>query len=343
MKSFIHSIATALPANIETNEDLQRENPDWKMEIVAQRGGVLKRHIARNDETAFDLSLEACKKLFADGRINVNEIDAIIYCTQSPDFIMPSNSHLLHGALKMRDEVMAFDINLACSGYVYALAMANSFIISGQAKKVLVVTADTYSKYIHKKDRSARSLFGDGAAATIVAGTAGGSGFASFELASHGKEYAKFYVPAGGLRNPRSAKTCLETTDRNGNVHSDETIQMDGLGVWSFINSVVPKQVRAHLEKHALKTNDVDQFIFHQASKMTLDSLLKVLEIPTIKTFSNLENVGNTVSASIPICLADAVRGGKFKLGQRILLSAFGVGLSYGTTSFKYEKEIHVY
>jgi 3-oxoacyl-[acyl-carrier-protein] synthase-3 len=343
MKSFIEAIATTLPEKVETNADLQNENPDWKMEMVAVRGGVNQRHIARPDETAFDLSLTACRKLFADDRHSVQDVDAIIYCTQTPDFIMPSNSHLLHGALKMRDEVMAFDINLACSGFVYALAMANSLIVSGQARKVLLVTAETYSKYIHPKDRSARALFGDGAAATLVAGSESVRGFASFELASHGKEYAKFYIPAGGMRNPRSEKTCIETTDRNGNVHSDEKIQMDGLGVWSFINTVVPKQVRAHLAKHGLTDGEIGQYIFHQASKMTLDSLLKVLEISPDRAHSNLLNVGNTVSASIPLCLADAIRNGKLEIGKRILLSGFGVGLSYATTSFIYEKEIHVY
>jgi 3-oxoacyl-[acyl-carrier-protein] synthase-3 len=343
MKSYIQAISYSLPENKISNADLEKENPDWDMKSVATRAGVLHRHIAGEGETALDLAKKACDKLLAHIDQTKQPIDGIIFCTQSPDYIMPPNSHLLHAYLGLPDSVMAFDFNLACSGFIYGLAMANSFIVAGTAKNILLVTADTYSKYINKRDRGARTLFGDGAAVTLITQYNGPGGFLPFDLASHGKQYAKFYIPAGGLRQPKSTETAIETADRSGNYKSQENIQMDGLGVWTFINSAVPKQILQHLEKNKLSLGQIDEFIFHQASLMTLESLMKILSIDSKKVFCNLERVGNTVSASIPIALADAIQAGRVRKGQKVLLSGFGVGLSYGTTTLEYERDIDVY
>ncbi len=339
IKSRITTIATHLPTQIVSNADLEAENPGWKMDAIAARAGVNSRHIAAAGETAFDLTKAACEKL---PREAIERVDAIIYCTQSPDFIMPPNAHLLHAHLDLRDEVAAFDINLACSGFVYGLGIAHSMISAGTARNVLLATADTYSRYIHPKDRSARVLFGDGAAVSLIEASPDDHGFSSFALASHGKEYAKFHIQAGGLRRPKSEETARETTDRGGNVRSADFIEMDGLAVWSFINSAVPKQISTYLGQNGLGLSDIDCFIFHQASRLTLDSLVKVLGIDYSKVHLNLASVGNTVSASIPMCLADAVRQGRVQAGDRVLVSGFGVGLSYATTSFEYRGEIDV-
>jgi len=168
MKTHIEAIGCYFPETVVTNEDLKLENPSWDMDDVQDKAGVLKRYIVTPGETALDLAIRACEKLFKNTTDDKNKIDGIIFCTQSPDYIMPSNSHLLHKHLDLGSSVFAFDINLACSGYVYGLAMANAFIVSGLARRILFVTAETYSKYIHAKDRSARVLFGDGAAATLL-------------------------------------------------------------------------------------------------------------------------------------------------------------------------------
>ncbi len=341
MNSRIAAIATHLPNGVVTNADLESENPNWNMASVSKRAGVLARHIAGPGETAFDLAKAACDKLRS--RRTVDDLDAVIFCTQSPDHVMPSNAHLLHAHLGLRDEVAAFDINLACSGYVYGLAIAHSMIASGVSRRVLLATADTYSKYIHPKDRSARVLFGDGAAVSIVESTNTTAGFSSFDLASHGKQYEKFYIPAGGHRQPKSAETAIESTDRAGNVRTPEHIRMDGMGVWSFINSAAPKQIRRYVAKNGLSLEAIDLFIFHQASQMTLDSLIKALGVDRRKVYFNLEDVGNLVSASIPVCLAAALKEGRLQKGRRVLLSGFGVGLSYATTSFEYDGNIDVY
>lgn len=328
MSTIIKRIEYYLPENILTNEDLQIENPTWDMNKVFQKSGVKNRHIIKNGETALDISCRACDKIF--NKEKKTGIDGIIYCTQSPDYIMPPNSFLLHKYLDLIDEVFAFDINHACTGYIYSLTMAHSFISSGIAKKIILVNADTYSKYINEKDRSARVLFGDGAAVTIVEKSNNGKGIIDVELASSGKNFDIFYIPAGGLRLPKSKLTSKDKVDDNGNIRSENDIFMDGLSIWGFINSVVPKQINRLLERNNLKKSDVDLFVFHQASKMTLESLIKILKLDKQKVFINLLNIGNTVSASIPIALKDAMDQGKIKRGDKVLLAGFGVGMSYG-------------
>lgn len=340
MSSRIAAIATHLPARIVTNDELAAAHPDWNMNSIAERAGVRARHIAAAGETAFDLAKIACDKL---PKKQLDEVDAIIFCTQSPDYIMPPNAHLLHDYLGLADEVAAFDINLACSGYVYGIALAHSMMACGLARTVLLATADTYSKYIHPGDRSASVLFGDGAAVSIIAADRSSSGISTFELASHGRQHAQFYIPAGGHRQPKSEATKAETVDRVGNVRTPESIHMEGLGVWSFINSAAPRQIHKYLQRIGLTIDAVDLFIFHQASKMTLDSLIKALGIDRGKVHFKLEDIGNTVSASIPICIADAIRTGRLGAGMRVLLCGFGVGLSYATTSFEYDGATDVY
>ena len=328
MSLIIKSIEYYLPDTIVTNEDLQKENPNWNLEKVTEKSGVFQRHIAGKNETAYDLSVKACDKLFQTN--DKNDIDGIIYCTQSPDYIMPSNSFLLHNYLNLKDKVFAFDFNHACTGFIYSLAMANSFVNSGIAKQILIVTADTYSKYINKKDRSTRVLFGDGAAATIVKESNEKKGIIDIELGSFGSGYNKFWIPAGGLRLPKSDSTSIEIEDSGSNIRTQNDIEMDGFGVWSFINSVVPKQVERLLKRNNVEKTDIDQFIFHQASKMTLKSIMRLMKLKEEQVFINIHNIGNTVSASIPIALRDAIDQGKIDNGSTLILSGFGVGLSYG-------------
>mgnify|MGYP001189452417 CR=1 FL=1 len=328
MSLIIKSIEYYLPETVVTNDDLQKENPDWNLEKVVEKSGVHQRHIAGKNETAYDLSVKACDKLFQSN--DKNDIDGIIYCTQSPDYIMPSNSFLLHNYLNLKDNVFAFDFNHACTGYIYGLAMAEAFFKSGMAKQILLVTADTYSKYINKKDRSTRVLFGDGAAATIVQESNSRKGIIDIELGSSGSGYDKFWIPAGGSRLPKSSRTSVVIKDDRGNKRTQNDIEMDGLGVWSFINSVVPKQINRLLEKNNIDKTDVNQFIFHQASKMTLDSIMRLMKLNKEQVFINIRNIGNTVSASIPIAIKDAIEQDKIDIDSTVILSGFGVGLSYG-------------
>ena len=334
MSLIIKSIEYYLPENIVTNEDLQKENPHWNLDKVAEKSGVYQRHIAGKNETAYDLSVKACDKLFQTN--DKNDIDGIIYCTQSPDYIMPSNSFLLHNYLNLENRVFAYDFNHACTGFIYCLAMANAFVKAGMAKSILLINADTYSKYINRKDRSTRVLFGDGAAATIVKGSNEKKGIIDIELRSFGSGYNKFWIPAGGLRLPNSDSTSVEVENDRGNIRTQNDIEMDGFGVWSFINSVAPKQIDRLLSKNNFEKTDVDQFIFHQASLMTLQSIMRLMKINKEQVFINIHNIGNTVSASIPIALKDAIDQDKINIGSTLILSGFGVGLSYGAILMEY-------
>lgn len=331
MSVLIKGIEYFLPECIVTNNDLHEENPNWEMASIEAKSGVSQRHIARDDETALDLAKRACDRMFSQARYDKSMIDAVIFCTQSPDYLMPSNAFLIHDYLDLPDNVLAFDINLACSGYVYGLTLARALIVAQTASNVLLVTGDTYSKYINKRDRSARVLFGDGASVSWIQSAAYGKGIQDTLLASSGKNFAKFYIPGGACRMPATEDTRKETADESGNIRSKHDIHMDGLGVWRFIQSTVPIQIRRLLERNSLSKDDIDLYVFHQASKMTIDSLTKALRLNTEKVYMDISNIGNTVSTSIPIALKDAMSAGRITEGSRVLISGFGVGLSWGT------------
>ncbi len=325
----IEDIAYYLPQKVLTNEDLHKENAAWDMVNVEQRSGVLARHVAAAGETALDMAVHASQKLLqTDARRK--SLDCVIFCTQSGDHIMPPNACILHQRLSLPEHIFAFDINSACAGFVHGLALANGMIQSGQAQNVLLINADTYSKYIHPQDRSARVLFGDGASASWISKSDDRSGLVDIMCATSGEGYKKFIIPAGGCRTPRSEETARPITD-GGNVRTPDHIHMDGLGILSFVNSKVPPQIRQLLERNQLTVNDIDLFVFHQASKMALDSLTKALELDPSKVFSNLASLGNLVSASIPIALKQALETGRIKKGDRVLISGFGVGLTWAT------------
>lgn len=331
----IEKIAYHLPEKIISNEELKKENPHWNIDKVTQKSGVNQRYVTQESETAFDLAKVACDKLI-EGGFDKNNIDGIIFCTQSPDYIMPSNAFLIHNYLGLKHNVLAFDYNLACSGYIYGLAIAHGLIATGVASTILLITSDTYSKYINKGDRSTKVLFSDGAAATVVKKSDNEKAVLDTVLASAGKEHKSFYIPAGGMKQPKSEETTIEDTDRSGNIKTLEDIHMNGFNVWRFIASTVPKQIKGILSKNDKSFDDIDLCFFHQASKLTLDSLTKALKIEEDKLFNNYDKVGNTVSSSIPILMKDAIDQGKLKRGDLVLLSGFGVGLSWGSILMYY-------
>jgi len=327
----IEAIAVALPARVLTNAQLSAEQPEWDFDRLEQRTGVLARHVAAEDETALDLALSACEVLEKRGELRAEEIDALIFCTQSPDYVMPPNSCLMHGKLALRPNVLALDINLACSGYIYGLRLGASLIDSGAAKRVLLATADTYTRYIHPRDRAIRCLFGDGAAVSILAPSQDDRGIRDIRCGTSGKHYAQFMIPAGGMRRPRSCETAVEVVDQSGNVRTAEHITMDGLGVLSFFNKTIPASIREMLAANDLALPDIDVFVFHQASKIALDSIRTALAIPAEKMVIEFADTGNLVSASIPVALSRALAKGSARSGQLALLCGFGVGLSWGS------------
>ena len=329
MNCKIAHIEYHLPEKILTNQDLLKENPSWDIDGLLPKTGIHKRHIAADGETAFDLGVKACRKIFDQKLVSTSDIDAVIFCTQSPDYIFPGNAFLLHNQLNLSEHALAFDINLACSGYVYGLSIAKAFLNTYPIKNLLFVTADTYSKYIHPKDKSVRLLFGDGAAATILKPSP--NGIIDIKLGTFGKGYEHFMIPAGGCRIPKGHQTKELITDKSGNSRTMEHIAMEGFALVSLARGKVMTHIREVLAANRLTVKDIDLFIFHQASQLVLDSIQKALEVPDEKFFNNLANIGNTVSSSLPIALKDAWDKKRVKSGDKILLCGFGVGFSWGT------------
>jgi 3-oxoacyl-[acyl-carrier-protein] synthase-3 len=330
MRATIAGIECALPERRVTNADLAREHPDWDMEKIEQRAGVLERRICSADETALDLGQRASEQLLERLAVRPQDVGALIVCTQSPDHVMPPNACLLQHRLKLPTSTPAFDFTLACSGFVYGLFLAKSLIVSGARDSILLITADSYSRYLHPEDRSTVTLFGDGGAATLIRGDAEGSaGIDEFVLGTDGGNAETFSIQAGGARIPRSAETARTFVDAGGSVSSPEHITMDGTGVLAFVRKRVPSMVNELLEKANQTLDDVDLVVLHQGSGMTLDYVERWLSLPPEKTFRNIATVGNTVSASIPLALREAELAGRLVGGMRVLLAGFGVGLSW--------------
>ena len=326
--AFIAGVDYVLPPRRVTNDDLAALHPDWQVPQVAARTGVHSRHWCTAEETALDLGVQASERLFSRTGFDRSAIDAVLFCTQTPDHVMPPNSTLLQHRLGLSQRLLAMDFTLACSGYVYGIEVARAFVEAGSASQVLVVAAETYSKLCHPDDRGPTTLFGDGGAATIVSGGERRIGRAM--LGTDGGRGDCFIVPAGGARQPRSAETARLASDASGNFRTAEHVMMNGGGVLDFIKKDVPPLVRELLAREGLTLADIDLVLFHQASKMSIDYLHRALKIPEAKQFTNLANIGNTVSASIPIALRDAEVAGRLTSGMRVLLVGFGVGLSWG-------------
>lgn len=325
----IARIEYAVPENVVTNDDFQRTHPEWRMDQVARKTGVLTRRFAAGDELASDLAFRAATEVLDS--FDKGEIDGLIFCTQSPDQIMPPNSALLQGRLGLPKSIAAFDITLACSGFVYGLAIAKSMIDSMRMRSVLLLCGDTYSKYIHPDDRAALTLFGDAAAAALVDRSTEESTILDFVLASDGETGGdKFMIKAGGLRTPRSEATRVGRRDIAGNVRSDETIFMDGAAVLAFAQREVQPTVEEILRRNDLRLSQVKLVLFHQASHHALHILHKQLDLSPDQTFSNITHFGNTVSASLPILLKDAETAGRLERGDLVLIVGFGVGFSWG-------------
>lgn len=312
----ISEIEFAVPKDTSNLDSLENEFFPWKADEIFKKTGVNTRHVANKEETSLDLALKACNLIFKNQK--KNNIDGIIFCTQSPDFIIPSNSFLLQTKLKLRNDIFNFDFNHACSGYIYSLIFADSFMSNNVCKKLLLINADTYSKYINNSDRSTKALFGDAAAATIVEYDQTSNGIIDYNFYTDGSGYKNFWIPKGASKNPITKK------DHNPNPE----IEMNGLNVWSFINTNVPKQINNILKKNNLSHRDIDHYIFHQSSLLSIESLIKIMDLDTNKVTINLEKLGNTVSASIPIALKEAIQLNKIKSGSQVILAGFGAGLS---------------
>jgi 3-oxoacyl-[acyl-carrier-protein] synthase-3 len=331
MGSRILAIESYLPQRRETIDDVRAEYPHWPVDKIAAKTGIRARRLAAEDETAGDLAFHAATALLQKHPQWRTEIDYLIYCSQSPDHLIPSTACVLQHRLGLSENCGAYDFQLGCSGYVYGLQMAHALIAAKEARRVLLVTSDTYSKYIHPGDRTVRMLFGDGASATlIIDDEEQTSALGPFVVGTDGGGAPNLIVPAGGFRLPRSEQTSAEYVDAAGCVRSQNHLYMDGQAVFSFAISRVPPLVAATLDRAGLTVADIDWFVYHQANRFMLENLAICSNIPREKMVYYLEEVGNTVSSSIPMAIEHYVNQGRIVRGQRLLLVGFGVGYSWG-------------
>lgn len=332
-RAAIKAIKSFLPENKLTNEDLAEQFGDWHASQILSKTGVALRGVAGPNECASDLGVKAAQRLFDAGACSPEEIDFLIFCTQSPDYFTPTSACLIQDRLGLRTSCGAVDINQGCSGYIYGLALAKSLIEAGTAQTVLLVTADTYTKFINRRDRSLLTLFGDGAAATFVRGIESEKELIGpFVLGTDGRGANQIIVKAGGLRCPPTPDTAIEKEDSSGNWRSDQNLHMDGGDVFSFALRTVPPTLQQLLEKSGLTLEQVDFIIPHQANKFVLERLRAKLKFPAEKFWIDMEQSGNTVSSTIPIAFEAALQTGRVRSGDRVALVGFGVGYSWGAT-----------
>ena len=331
--AFIKAISYYLPERVVTNEELVKEFPEWSVDKVAQKVGVDSRHLAADDETAGDMAENAAKKLFDEYQIDPENIDFLMLCTQSPDYFLPSTACLLQNKLGIPTSAGAFDYNLGCSGCVYGMAMAKGLIAAGIAKNVLLLTAETYNKYLHPSDKSNRSIFGDGAAACLIS-TEGFAEIGEFSLGTDGSGANHLIVKTGAARKREATGNCVE--DAEGHVWRDDYLYMNGSAIFNFTLDAVPAMMKEILEKNQMEKEDVDYYVFHQANKFMLNTIRKVCVLPKDKFYVNLVETGNTVSSTVLIGLKDRIDKGIIKKGSKVMVSGFGVGLSWGGTILKF-------
>jgi 3-oxoacyl-[acyl-carrier-protein] synthase III len=330
-RAAIKAIKSYLPEGKLTNEQLAEEFGDWHAGQIFSKTGVAVRGVAAENETALDLGVAAARRLFANGDCAAEEIDFLLFCTQSPDYFTPTSACVMQDRLGLKTSCGAIDFNQGCSGYVYGLTLAKSLIEAGTASNVLFVTADTYTKFINRRDRSIRTLFGDGAAATLVSAVdADSEMIGPLVLGTDGRGAKEIIVPAGGLRCPPTAETAIEKQDDAGNWRSAEDLYMNGADVFSFALRTVPPAVGELLAKSGLTLDQIDFFVLHQANKFILERLRGKMKIPAEKFWIDMENCGNTVSSTIPIALESAIEQKRIKPGDRVALVGFGVGYSWG-------------
>jgi 3-oxoacyl-[acyl-carrier-protein] synthase III len=315
----ITGVGCYVPQRVLTNDDLSHlvETSD---EWITERTGIKERRVADPGQAASDLALPAAQRALQMAGLEAAEVELVIVATVTPDMFFPSTGSLLASGLGA-DEAAAYDLSAGCTGFMYALAQAYGALAGGLAENAVVVGSETLSKIVNWRDRSTCVLFGDGAGAVVLERVREG-GFLGFELGSDGEGGKELSVPAGGSRNPPSAQTVEQEL---------HFLRMNGPEVYKFATRVLVSSAEKLLEECGLTVDDIDLYIPHQANKRIIDHAARNLGIPEEKIFVNLQKYGNTSSASIPLCLAEAVAAGRLTRGTRVLMTGMGAGLTWGS------------
>ena len=331
----IKHIEYVLPSLRIDNNFFKINNPDYNFMRFEKNVGIKSRYICNENESTLTLAVKAVNKLIDKNNIQTKDIDFLILCTQSPEYMLPTTSCIIQESCGLPNNIGALDINLGCSGYTYALSMAKGMIVSGQAKNVVLVTSETYSKYINKKDLVNSLLFGDAATATLISKSEH-NGIENFIFGTDGSGYDKLIV-----KNNFFNKDIIdqEKTYSSFNVYNDNNLYMDGPEVFKFTLDRIPSLIEEILIKNKINNDGISKYIFHQANMMLLEFVRKKAKIDKSQMFYYLSKTGNTVSNTIPIALKEYSKISNNE-SEKIVLAGFGVGLSWcgGIINFKNKK-----
>ena len=324
----IHSIAACVPSRVEKNESLEYLIPKEDLDKTINNIGIRERRIADKDVCASDLCLRAAEELIEDNSIEKESIQALIFVSQTSDYHQPATAPILQHRLGLSKSTLCFDVNLACSGYVYGLSIAYSFCKQMGCDRVLLLVGETMSKITSEYDRESKPLFGDAGTATLIEKGEYGESF--FSLNSDGSGANVMMIPVGGFRNPASADAFEMNEDGKGNKRNGYQFRMDGMDVFNFGMRVEPKDIKSLLAFSEEDIESIDLLIFHQANKFMTDFFAKRLKIAVEKVPYSLDRFGNTSSASIPLTIVSELYD-KFPVREKVVLSGFGAGLSWGS------------
>lgn len=329
-------IVSAIPEKVLDASELEQKFGTEDTRKIIENIGVKERHVVEGNMCASDLCLSAAEALLRRLDWPRESIDAVVFVSQTPDYVLPATACSLHGRLHLAKHCAAFDINLGCSGFVYGLWLTSQFVSTGQMRRVLLLAGDTISKLVCSEDRSAYPLFGDAGSATAVEFHPGSEEMV-FVVGTDGSGAEHLIVPAGAFRQPKSDRTGKLYQQADGNIRSDEHVRMDGAEIFTFTLREVPPLVKATLQAKGWSIDDVDAFVFHQANAYILNYLARRIKIPADTFVLAMESFGNTSSASIPLALTASSKMKGVQGQQKLLLAGFGVGLSWAAAALVLE------
>ena len=324
----ISAISACVPKRISKNSDLGYLVPPEEIEKTINSIGIREKRIADKDVTSSDLCYKAARLLIEDNQIDPLEIDALIFVSQTSDYHQPATSPILQNRLGLTKNTLCFDVNLACSGYVYGLSIAYAFASQNGINKVLLLDGETMSKIVSPYDKESVPLFGDAGTATLI--EKGEFGDSVFSLHSDGSGAEVMIIPDGGFRNPSCQDSFVEEIDKYGNRRTREQFRMNGMDVFNFGMREEPRDIKSVVAEAGMTMDDIDLLIYHQANKFMTDFFTKRIKFSVDKTPYSLEHFGNTSSASIPLTIVTELKNG-YPQRNKVLLSGFGAGLSWGS------------
>lgn len=326
----VSGVSACVPKQPFHNKDYDWLNEKERSNLIKTIGVESKRHVRRG-VTSADLCFAAADKLLDELEWKRDEIDLLIFVSQTRDYLMPATACILQERLGLSDDCMAFDLDLGCSGYVYGLSVINSMLNAAHLKKALLLTGEIPSPNISYKDKSTFPLFGDAGAATALEYNPEKASQAFFNLQTSGKGYRAIHIPDGGMRNFPTADSFKEEEISEGIIRNRFQIALDGMAVFNFTITRVRPNIEELLKHYNIPKQEIDYFVFHQANKLLNETIRKQLKVDAEKYPYSINHFGNTSSASIPLTIVTAIRDEIRQKHLRLLLSGFGVGLSWGS------------